>query len=241
MLVLIGGDEHVADSPYPVKILPARLFRNAVKSAVTACESRRVSDDTVFCVCGVDSTERREETFDAFSPGRFPSPRDAVIDDVEIADDGDGQYRVSFNLRKGFIASKSPLVECPSPRARILSMYEADVSGVTARDDAGRAPGDVVAEWEDIALKEYAFDGDDGGWASDESDEETDDRHSASTLTYLSYRTSKTCTRSPGCSGSREQAPEERRSSTRCKRFAKTKSKLALPTSDTTKGSIAIY
>ncbi len=248
--VLIGGDEHVADSPYPVKILPARPFPKRCEVDGDGVRKSKVGDDTVFCVRGVD---RHGNAAQGKLSTHFPldvsiASGDAVIDDVEIADDGDGQYRVSFKpSRKGFYrveitSGGMPIAQSPYS----LHVYEADVSGVTARDDAvAPPPGDVVAEWEDIALKEYAFDGDDGGWASDESDGETNDektqREHPDVPVISNLEDLYKIPRLQRIQREQERKKKKKKLDEMRKRFqAEDKaSKLALPTSDATKGSIA--
>ena len=135
--------------------------------------------------------------------------------------------------------------ECDRLGKNIGFCTEREQQASTVDNTAVSLPGDLIAEWEDIAQQEYAFDGDAGGWASEESDKETDNEKTQrehpdvpiiSNLEDL-YKIPQL---------QRLQREQERRKKKKKldemrKRFqAEDKaSKLALPTSDFATGSIA--
>jgi|TARA_B110000977_G_scaffold158924_1_gene202622 hypothetical protein len=251
--VLIGADEHVADSPYPVRILPARPFPKLCEVTGDGVRSSKVGEDAVFCVRGVD---RHGNAAQGNLSTHFPldvsiASGDTTIDAVEIADDGHGQCQVSFTpSRKGFYrveisSGGTPIAQSPYS----LHVYEGDTPGEqNARkldDTIAALPGDVIAQWEDIAQQEYAFDGDDGGWASEDSDKETDNektqREHPDVPIISNLEDLYKIPRLQRLQREQERRKKKNKLDEMRKRFqAEDKaSKLALPTSDVAKGSIA--
>ena len=103
-----------------------------------------------------------------------------MIEGVRVDDTGNGQLRVSFEpsrpgyYRVAIMSQGIPIGK--SPYSLHVRTPEDQSTGAEVPDDVFAAPPpmDKVIAWENIALEEYVFDGDEGGWDSaDDEDEET--------------------------------------------------------------------
>lgn len=181
--ILIGAEEHVADSPYPVRILPGRPHprRCVISGDGLRCATTGV--ETSFSVRAFDSHGNAATgKLTAHLPLDVSiTSNDGCADNPRVEDVGDGTYEVIFTApRRGLyrVAVESHGVRVgESPYS--LSVRDEDESDENTIPDVRSLtaqPDDLMAEWEDIALQEYMLDGDKGGWESDEDeDKETEE------------------------------------------------------------------
>ena len=180
--VLIGADEHVADSPYPVRILPGRPSPRRCGISGEGHRKATVGAEAFFFV---DAIDRHGNAAQGKIGAHLPvevtiASHDDMIEGVRVDDTGNGQLRVSFEpsrpgyYRVAIMSQGIPIGK--SPYSLHVRTAEDQSTGAEVPDDVFAAPPpmDKVIAWENIALEEYVFDGDEGGWDSaDDEDEET--------------------------------------------------------------------
>lgn len=182
--ILIGDEEHVADSPYPVRILPARPFP---KRCQISGEGHRVATTLETAFFYVEAFDRHGNAVQGNIGDHLPlnvtiTSHDDEITEVDICDTGEGRYKMSFTpSKKGFyrvVVESSGVHIGQSPYSLQVRSNEspetAHVDDVDIDVVAIAPPPDKVRQWEDIAMTEYIrLDGDEGGWESEPEEEET--------------------------------------------------------------------
>ena len=181
--VLIGNDEQCGDSPYDVVVEPARA--NAKRCIVEGDGTRlaRAGERSEFSVVARDEFDNdvRDALLDQL-PLHVSitdvSGHDVIADGgAKIEDDGCGRLVVSYAPRKaGFhrlVVSCNDVLIGSSPYSlRVLDFGESEFEDEFSIADA---PNDLARDWEIIAKTDFARDGDDFGWATESSDDETEE------------------------------------------------------------------
>mmetsp|Transcript_25806 Transcript_25806/g.48982 ORF Transcript_25806/g.48982 Transcript_25806/m.48982 type:complete len:758 (+) Transcript_25806:138-2411(+) len=178
LYVTLGADEQVAESPYPVRILPSRAFARTCK---VVGEGRRTAVRLLPAEFHVEVKDRFGNTLTGNVLDSLPLQVSIRVGDVEVPselqEDGKGRVRVTYTApQAGFYrldirSGTVPLGDSPySLQVKESLMLEA----ATDPSIENSAPvQDQVTMWEQIAMVEFGADGEHDGWDSDPEVKET--------------------------------------------------------------------
>lgn len=184
--VVIGNDEQCGQSPYDVVVEPSTA--NA-KHCVLSGEGMRRARVRKLAEFFVDARDEFDNDVQGELCEQLPlhvtitdvnGHEVSTVDGIQIEDTGDGRFVVAYSpSAPGFyrlIVSCQDVLMGSSPYAlRVFDDDEQEDDAFVADGSIAPAPNDLIRDWERIAKTDFTHDGDDFGWDSEPSDNETEE------------------------------------------------------------------